>query len=132
AAMTSGGTNPPRPPAAPTNPVTEPTTDGSLVWETSAKTAPEPRPRPAALTLKSIVPSGIRAGWKASISAAAATAMYEHSRVLTVPKRPESVGARGGLSAATSTKPHIRKEAPAASRPYQFCSIVGRSTEQAT
>src|SRR5699024_8177756 len=67
--MTSGGTNPPRPPAAPTNPVTEPTTDGSLVWETSAKTAPEPRPRPAAMTMKSIVPSGIRAGWKASISA---------------------------------------------------------------
>ena len=46
AAITSGGKNPPSPPAAPTRPVTAPTRSGVLGDE--LKTAPVPRPKAAA------------------------------------------------------------------------------------
>ena len=48
--MTSGGKKPPRPPAAPTMPVTLPTRSGGAMPATQANTPPVPRPRKNAIS----------------------------------------------------------------------------------
>jgi hypothetical protein len=60
--MTSGGTKPPRPPAAPTSPVTVPTLSGEATLPTSADTAPLAAPSNAARPRKQIVAVGISIG----------------------------------------------------------------------
>src|SRR4030095_3085400 len=88
--MISGGTNPPRPPAAPTTPVTEPTLSAGATLPTSANTAPLAAPRIAAMPRKAIVASGISGGWNAWTTANPAVTPKHQTRTDTGGNRSDS------------------------------------------
>src|SRR4029453_17479937 len=91
--MTIGGRNPPRPPAAPTRPVTLPTWATGTRVPTMANTAPLPRPSAAAMVRKATVATAML-GWKAVTTAPAATTPRAH-RITGTPVL-RSAGARAG------------------------------------
>src|SRR5680860_1657275 len=68
--------NPPSPPAAPTSPVTPPTRAGSVTLATSAKVAPLPDPRAAAMARNATVPMCSSSGVVAATAAPTTTTAY--------------------------------------------------------
>src|SRR5689334_1418054 len=130
--MTSGGTNPPSPPAAPTMPVTEPTLVGGDCWATSANTAPLPAPSAAAMVRKNTVPAGVSDGVKACPAAPTVTTASATVRTRAGPNRSDSQPPAGRAATASSTNPAIRFAASAWARPYAVFRYVGRYTENAT
>ncbi len=103
-----GFTHPPRPPAAPTTPVAEPTLLAGASNATSANTAPLPEPSAAATTRNAMVPYGINVGLIASTAAAAVTTAKTPIRTRIGPSRSDSQPPTGRIRTASSTNPAIR------------------------
>src|SRR5512132_1646028 len=114
--MTIGGRNPPRPPAAPTRPVTLPTLGAGTPVPTRANTAPLPRPRAAAMVRKATVARTMW-GWKAVTTAPAATTPRDHLSTGTPVTRSASQPPTGRARVARTTNPAARLAASVVSRP---------------
>ena len=116
--MTSGGTNPPSPPAAPTTPVTAPTLSAGATLPTRAKTAPLAAPRNAAMPRNATVPSGMSGGWKACTTARTATVVKQPTSTGTGWSRSASQPPAGRAATASTTNPAVRNAASFVDRSY--------------
>jgi hypothetical protein len=111
--MTSGGKKPPRPPAAPTMPVTAPFVSGKKVG-TILNTAPAPMPRKNASVRQKIV-TGTMVGSDACQERPTASSPTPKNAMLSTrcpPKRSAQRPPSGlAISAATIVKPAVRAPA---------------------
>src|SRR5215211_6531141 len=111
--MTIGG---PRPPAAPTRPVTLPTWAAGTRVPTRANTAPLPSPRAAAMARQATVARAMW-GWKAATTAPAATTPRAHRITGTPVIWSASQPPTGRARVARTTNPAARLAASVVSRP---------------
>ena len=123
APRTRGGKKPPRPPMAPTRPVTVAVSPGKYCG-TSLKTAPLPSPSSAAQPSAPTV-NGIIEG-QASSSAKGTTARKTPESTRAPPIRSASMPPTGRSSVASTTKPAVRNPASAGRRPNWSRRSVGR------
>src|SRR5215813_10919609 len=105
---TSGGKNPPSPPAAPTSPVTAPTDCGKYSG-TSLNTAPLPNPIAAAIPNAPIVNVDI-IGQARKMAITAVTGKTQ-SKIRRPPTQSASVPPTGLIAVASTTKPAVRNPA---------------------
>src|SRR5262245_64413531 len=108
APRTSGGKNPPSPPAAPTIPVTAPTDCGKYSG-TSLNTAPLPSPMAAAIPNAPMV--NVTIIGQARKTAIADVAGKTHSKIFRPPIRSASIPPTGRIAVASTTNPAVRNPA---------------------
>src|ERR1035437_4537982 len=105
---TRGGKNPPKPPAAPTSPVTLPTELGKYSG-TSLKTAPLPSPIAPATPRAPIV--NVTMSGQARKIAIAPVKGKPHFRMLRPPNLSANTPPKGRIAVARTTNPAVRKPA---------------------
>src|SRR5262245_10055591 len=108
APRTSGGKNPPSPPAAPTSPVTAPIACGKYSG-TSLNTAPLPSPMAAAIPNAPMV--NVTIIGQARKTAIAAVTGKTHSKIFRPPILSASIPPTGRIAVASTTNPAVRKPA---------------------